>query len=388
VDSKISLKGIIKETINMIESSKNQVYNIVENTRSEFQNMKQELTELQSQIDQVINDVDSLEMKDKLMRSKLADVHKNFQTHKEAEIKNIYEKASETRVNFMAKQNEEKALRLRRSQLEVSINKFAKVLKDAENVISQVTVAMGYLKGESLIALEDLSGTDRFSIGIRILEAQENERKRISRDIHDGPAQAMANVVMKADITEAVIKKNFDEGINELRELKGMVMDTLKEVRSIIFDLRPMSLDDLGLQATIERLVEKYNAERHMSVNLSIKNGKNPVESFIALAVYRVIQEILNNMYKHAKASRMGIQLEIGTKHLRIIAVDDGNGFNVEETFTRVTKESKSYGLLGMKERVDQLGGGFDIKSEIGSGTQYVITMPVNKGVIEDEKNH
>ncbi|MCK8059968.1 MULTISPECIES: sensor histidine kinase [unclassified Fusibacter] len=380
------LKFIVSETINMIESSKNQVFDIVEKTRNEHQQLKAELSSVQNETERIIQEVDSLEMKDKLMRKKLADVSKKFKEYSESDLHEVYDQASDVRIAYITKQNEEKALRERRSQLEISIKNFAGVLKDAENIISQVSVAIGYLKGEGLLALEELTGPDKMNLGIRILEAQENERKRISRDIHDGPAQAMANVVMKADICESLIKKNVDEGLKELGELREMVMGTLKEVRGIIFDLRPMSLDDLGLQATIERLVEKYRQDKGMTIKLSIKNGSNPVESFIGLAVYRVIQEILNNMYKHSKATRTAIQLEIGTKHLRIIAVDDGVGFDVEATYERVTKESESYGLIGMKERVVQLGGKFDILSTIGTGTQYLITMPVNKEVIKDEQ--
>lgn len=334
-----------------------------------------------------------LEMKDKLMRQKLAEMSKNFKRYSEAEVKSFYENAADVRVQYLAKQNEEKSLIERRNQLEISIRKFASVIKDAEQVIHQVSIAMGYLQGEIFSALEDLTGADKMLLGIRILEAQENERKRIARDIHDGPAQMMANVVMKADLCEYMAKQDIQKGLLEISELKEMVKGSLKEVRDIIFDLRPMSLDDLGLPATLERYVEKVQEEKQVKIQLVVKKGPLDPEQIIAVGMYRIVQEILNNILKHASATTIKMLLEFGTKYIRLIVINDGIGFNVQETLARVKEEGGSFGLLGMYERVEQLGGTLQIESQIQQGTQYRVMLPINRdvakeaGIIQEESS-
>lgn len=391
--STISLKAIITQTISMIDQSKQQVYDIVEKNRSEYEQMKRDLERMKHEAESIIQQVDMLEMKDKLMRQKLAEMSKNFKRYSEAEVKSFYENAADVRVQYLAKQNEEKSLIERRNQLEISIRKFASVIKDAEQVIHQVSIAMGYLQGEIFSALEDLTGADKMLLGIRILEAQENERKRIARDIHDGPAQMMANVVMKADLCEYMAKQDIQKGLLEISELKEMVKGSLKEVRDIIFDLRPMSLDDLGLPATLERYVEKVQEEKQVKIQLVVKKGPLDPEQIIAVGMYRIVQEILNNILKHASATTIKMLLEFGTKYIRLIVINDGIGFNVQETLARVKEEGGSFGLLGMYERVEQLGGTLQIESQIQQGTQYRVMLPINRdvakeaGIIQEESS-
>lgn len=382
--STVSLKGIIKQTITMIDQSKQQVYDIIEKNRSEYEQMKRDLERMKLEAEHIIQQVDILEMKDKLMRQKLADMSKNFRRYSEAEVKQFYENASEVRIQYLAKQNEEKSLIERRNQLEISIRKFAGVIKDAEQVIHQVSIAMGYLQGEIFSALEDLTGVDKMLLGIRILEAQENERRRIARDIHDGPAQMMANVVMKADLCEYVAKQDVDKGLRELAELKEMVKGSLKEVRDIIFDLRPMSLDDLGLQATLERYVERLQEEKNIKIQLIVKKGPVEPEQIIAVGVYRIVQEILNNIFKHAQATTIKMLLEFGSKYIRLIVVNDGKGFDVQATLTRVRDEGGSYGLLGMYERAEQLGGTLEIESQEHLGSQFKVMLPIHRDVMKE----
>mgnify|MGYP001355678484 CR=1 FL=1 len=383
--TQISLKSIVTQTITMIDQSKQQVYGIIEKNRSEYEQMKRDLERMKIEAEHIITQVDVLAAKDKLMRQKLAEMSKNFRRYSEPEVKAFYENASDIRIQYLAKQNEEKSLIERRSQLEISIRKFAIVIKDAEQVIHQVSIAMGYLQGEIFNALEDLTGKDKMLLGMRILEAQENERKRIARDIHDGPAQTMANVVMKADLCEYIAKKDLDKGLSELGELKEMVKSSLKEVRDIIFDLRPMSLDDLGLQATLERFVERLEEEKGLKVNLVVKKGPIEPEHIISVGMYRIVQEILNNIIKHAHATSVKMLLEFGTKYIRLVIINNGKGFNVNETLARVKDEGSSFGLLGMYERAEQLGGTLEISSSELMGSQFKVMLPINREVLKEK---
>jgi len=380
------INNIIKKIIQQINNSREQVLEIVDNARVEFENLKAELMLIRERIDKVINTVDSLEVQDKLMRKKLVEVSKKFNSYNEDEIKSVYEKASDIRVKFIMNQNEEKQLRNRRDALDILLKKSLQNVDNSEKVINQLSIAMSYLEGDILSVLEGADKSSDMFIGIKILEAQENERKRISRDIHDGPAQHIANIIMKADICNKVIQKDFNEGLKELADLKESVKVALKEVRSIIFDLRPMTLDDLGLNKTIEQAVNSISEDFNIDIKLKLKPLDAEVESIIQVAVFRIIQEILNNIKKHSQAKHVEVKLDFGTKYLRLLISDDGIGFDMEETLRRVKTKGTSYGLIGILDRVNQLQGEIHIESSTGAGCVYNIVLPVNREVIRDEK--
>jgi len=380
------INDIIKKIIKQISNSREQILEIVDNVRIDYENQKSELALIRGNIEKVINEVDALEVQDKLMRKKLVEVSKKFNSYNEDEIKSVYEKASDIRVKFIMKQNEEKQLRERRDVLEIVLKKSMKNIENSEKVINQISIAMGYLEGDILSVLEGADKSSEMFIGIKILEAQENERKRISRDIHDGPAQHIANLIMKADICTIIIQKDLKEGLKELADLKESVKVALKEVRSIIFDLRPMTLDDLGLNKTIEQAVKSISEDFSLNIKLKLKPMDKEIESIIQVAVFRIVQEIFNNIKKHSKAKHAEIKLDYGTKYLRLLISDDGIGFDVQETLKRVKTKGASYGLIGILDRVNQLQGQIHIESSAGAGSVYNVVLPVNREVIRDEK--
>lgn len=381
-----NINDIIKKVIKQISNSRGQILEIVDNVRIEYENQKSEIALIRENIDKVINEVDALEAQDKLMRKKLVEVSKKFSSYNEDEIKSVYESASDIRVKFIMKQHDEKQLREKRDSLEIVLKKSIKNIDNSEKVINQIGIAMSYLEGDILSVLEGTDKSSEMFIGIKILEAQENERKRISRDIHDGPAQHIANIIMKTDICTIIIQKDLNTGLKELADLKESVKVALKEVRSIIFDLRPMSLDDLGLNKTIEQSVKSVSEDTKIDIKLKLKPMQTEVESIIQVAVFRIIQEIFNNIKKHSKAKHVEVKLDYGTKYLRLLISDDGIGFNVEETLKRVKTKGNSYGLIGILDRVNQLQGQIHIESVGGAGCVYNVMLPVNREVIRDEK--
>ena len=380
------INRIVKKIITQIDSSRNNIYKIVDCVRAEYDKTKDDIENLKHNLEKVITEVDNLEKEDKLMRQNLMEVSRNFKIYGENDIKSAYEKAEQTRIKLITKENEEKLLKDKRYQLEMTLKQIKENIDSGEQIINQVSIALGYLEGDVLTELEASDKNTGMTMGVMILEAQENERKRIARDIHDGPAQHMANVVMEADICKKILKNDFDEGINELESLKESVKLALKEVRNIIFNLRPMSLDDLGLDQTIQEAASTIENDYGIEINLILKPVKNEIEAIIQVAVYRIVQEIFNNIKKHSHAKQVDVKMDYGTKYLRLIIKDDGIGFDVNDTLKRVKARGSSYGLIGMIERVNQLQGEIDIKSELGTGTMYNIKLPINQEVIKDEQ--
>jgi len=378
------VNDIMGEIISTIDKSKNQLLDIVETAREEHELLKNELSLIKGEIDRVIGEVDRLTLKDKMVRNKLAEVSKAFKTHSENDIKRAYDAATEVKVELMSANKEEQLLKIRRTALEMSLKRAIKNIQNAEHVVHQVTIAVTYLKGEILSAIDEI-GNEGMAMGVRILEAQENERMRISRDIHDGPAQQIASIVMKADFCERIAKQDVDKGLAELSELKDQARKALKEVRGIIHDLRPMSLDDLGLNETVETYTMDFAKEN--DIHILVKTGKivTEIEPIIKVAVYRLVQELLNNIKKHSKCKNVSIQLEYGTKYLRLTVMDDGVGFDVETTLEYLKKKHISYGLLGIYDRVNQFKGEINIHSKTSEGTTVMIKLPVNREVTKHE---
>lgn len=191
---------------------------------------------------------------------------------------------------------------------------------------------------------------------------------------------------MKVDICKMVIEKNLEEGLKELEDLKESVKVALKEVQSIIFDLRPMSLDDLGLRQTIDQTANAIFKESNIDIKIKMKPIQMEIEPIIQVAVYRIVQEIFNNIRKHSKAKHANVRMDFGTKYLMLIINDDGVGFNVEETLKRVNTKGASYGLIGILDRVKQLQGEIEIKSSEKVGTTYTVKLPINQEVIKNEE--
>lgn len=380
-----SVQKIFEKVISSIDSSRNQIIDIVNDSRKEYETLKMELDIIGEKINKAIDLVDLLEVKEKLARNNLAIVSKNFKSNTEEDIKAAYEKAMEIRVEHKSAQHAEHSIREQRSRLELAIKNAIRKIKKAEQVVHQVTIASSYLRGEILNAIEEVNSNSDMILGVRILEAQENERTRLSRDIHDGPAQSVANIVMKADLCEKIAKKDIEMGLIELNELKASAREALKDIRNIIYNLRPMSLDDLGLSKTIEMNAKSIFENLEVKLDFKFMKMNVEVEKIIQVAVFRIVQEILNNIKKHAKAKSIFITIEYGIKYLRVIIGDDGVGFDYNSIIEKVKREKKSYGLIGIHERVEQLHGEIKVDSEIGNGTIYTIKLPISRKVIQDE---
>lgn len=377
------IREVVDKTVKAIESSKDEIYKIVENARTQVEKIKSDLAEVQSNISKVIDAVDSLEHKDKVMRRKLVEVSKFFERYSEKEVKEVYEQASEIRIEYKMKQQEERTLRAKRSALEVNLKQAEEILRTAEKLIGQVSVAMNFLSGElGNVSFSD--GEASFEYGVQLLETLENEKRKISREIHDGPAQSLANVVMKADIAKAVLKKDLEKGFIEIDDLKASVRSSLQEIRHIIYELRPGLLEDNELNPAIVNLLEEFKKYTACDVKLKAGKEREDVDGAMQVAVFRIIQESLNNIKKHANATRVQVRVDYGPQFIEVQIVDDGDGFDATKIFEEKVKAGTSFGLKGMKERVEQLAGEFKCRSQVGVGTETTFKIPINKEVMLD----
>ena len=374
------INDILVETISAIEKSRGQLFDIVEHARNECENIKYELKKIREKVDTTIEEVDRLDREEKRSRVLLANVSKNFHIYDEDDIKEAYEKANDLRVSLTLKREEERTLIEKRGELEIRLKETIKVLKKAEDVSKQIGVATGYLKGNAddiLATVGDLS--KKQYLGIKIIEAQEEERQRLARDIHDGPAQSMANILVKAQLCERLIDSDIERTKKELESLKDITRSNLKDVRKIIYDLRPMTLDDLGLISTLERYIYNFMKESSILVELKILGDVSSFESAMEIAVFRIIQEALNNVQKHSHARKVDITVEKTSVRFSVLISDDGVGFNKEEDAIDKDIRSGGFGLMSMKERAELLNGKLKVKSSPGMGTKIYLSIPLNE---------
>lgn len=373
----VKLDSIIKKTIEAINNSKTEIYDIAESARRECKRLDEELKNLKKQVKELIEAVEVMESELKESKRRLMIVNKNHERYSQNELKQAYEKADNLRIGLAVKREQEQFLIKRRNDLEVRIKDAFKTVEKADNLISQVGVALSYLTGdlqEISLQLEDMQ--HRQLLGVRIIKAQEEERQRVARDIHDGPAQSMSNVVLKAEICERLIDVDVEKAREELKQLKRIVRESMQDVRKIIYNLRPMSLDDLGLIPTLQRYIMTFQEDSGISVSFKPRGVFDDIKPVISLTVFRIVQEAISNIKKHSNAENVAVNLEFTPKELMLYIYDDGKGFNVEVLKTRNEDMNSGFGLFSMRERVELLSGDFNISSSPGKGTRINITIP------------
>ncbi|MDI7742947.1 sensor histidine kinase [Lysinibacillus fusiformis] len=378
-----SLDVIFNRMIETITHSKNDIFIISEQSRSSFEELKEELEFIKEKIKLIIDESDDLEKRTKLAKLRLVEVSKYFKQYSEEQVREAYETANDLQIRLSLTRSEEKRLREKRDDLERRLRTLYDTIERAEHIVDQVNVVLNYLttdlKNVSL-ALENAKIKQDF--GIKIIAAQEKERKRLSREIHDGPAQMMANVLMRSDLIERTYRdKGMEAAIKEIAELKKTVRNALSEVRRIIYDLRPMALDDLGIVPTLKKYLStimEYNPS--VQIHFQTFSDEKRLPSDYEVSIFRLVQESVNNAIKHGKARDIWVKIEWLSKQISILVKDNGTGFD------KKAAREQSFGIIGMKERVDLLKGTMDIQSSLGNGTSMLFKVPLPENILTFEK--
>jgi two-component system sensor histidine kinase DegS len=371
---------VLNKTIKALEDSKKDMFSIAEFTRKEYDNIKNELEVIKEEINEVIDDLERLEKLNKKARLKLMEVSRDFHRYTEADIKRAYEEAERTSIEIAVLREKEEQLKKRRQELENRLISLKENVQRAETLVSKVSIIKDFLAGE----LDNLSEQfddlrQKNNLAIKIIQAQEEERRRLARDIHDGPAQSIANLVFRVELTQKLIDKDLDKARQELEELKNLIRMSMQDVRKIIYNLRPMSLDDLGLVPTLKRYIDNFVDQAGIIIDFKVTGTRKRLSGTYEVTIFRLIQEALNNIFKHAQASSGKVRLEYGSDSINILVSDDGIGFDNREI------DEEKYGLISMKERCNLLGGSINIESEVNKGTIIKVRLPIRRSESELE---
>ncbi|WP_459931309.1 ATP-binding protein [Desulfosporosinus burensis] len=221
----------------------------------------------------------------------------------------------------------------------------------------------------------------------KVITAQEEERKRIARELHDETGQSLTSLIIGLKLLSQENDLEHTRGMAE--DLRRVAYLTLEDVHRLAVELRPTVLDDMGLVAALERYVTEYKRQQElMVVDLEVHNQvMERLPSEVETTLYRIVQEALTNVAKYAKARNVSIVLEIRPEGVNLIIEDDGVGFDVEQVLSERNQGRQNLGLAGMQERSALFGGTFEIESEPGRGTTLYVRLPLERGWKHERKN-
>ncbi len=248
-----------------------------------------------------------------------------------------------------------------------------------ETYAGQTPVAMTTQTGES-----EPSPLAAMTVA-RLIQSQEELRQRVAQHLHDGPTQSLANLVLTAEICERIVQSDPHRALSELGHLKRMVNEALQQTRSFIFELRPMTLDDLGLAPTLRRyateLITRYEREHEigaepLDINVQAPHGEPRLPTNIETALFRVAQEAMMNAISHGAAHHVLITILATADQVKLIVDDDGQGFDVDEALAWAVIRHAT-GITSMQERAEMLGGWLRIQSLRGQGSRVEISAPL-----------
>jgi two-component system sensor histidine kinase DegS len=204
-----------------------------------------------------------------------------------------------------------------------------------------------------------------------LVNAQETERQRLSRQMHDGPAQALSNFILQTEIAMRLFDVDAGQARAELNSLKSSAMGTFQKVRNFIFELRPMMLDDLGLVPTVRRYADAFKEQTGLDINVTVTGNERRLEPYLEVMIFRALQELLGNASRHAQGTMAKVMLDMGEERIRVSVEDNGRGFDPD-----AVKQGTSLGLKLIQERSEMLGGSFEMDSALGKGARISFAVP------------
>lgn len=265
------------------------------------------------------------------------------------------------------------------------IKKENEVLQDRinsiENKIDEMDSMMNKIKNESPTV--DVNNCDD-DYKIEILRSQESERKRIARDIHDTVIQKLTNMIHKSEFTLKIMDADIIRAKLELMTMTNSLRDTIEEMRNIIYDLRPMAFDDIGIEVIIERELLKIK-EEGIKLEYTVIGDNSNVDQIVQITLIRIIQEACNNALKHSNFTEFCVKIIYNEDSIEVYIKDNGKGFEVLNNNGIIYETKSGFGLSMMKERIYLLSGLINFDSGTDKGTQIYVKVP--KCFREDKKN-
>lgn len=344
-----------------LESNQEQEQGLEFNLKSELDETQRALRETTLMIEQSQGEVTKLTQRNAAITSHLQQVQNQIGDLPIEEIRMAYDSALDAQQRLFVMRGQLEKLQSDKAHLERYQNALKSMQNGERDSATSSVQTTGVSKG-SLASVEML------------VNAQEAERQRLSRQMHDGPAQALSNFILQTEIAMRLLDIDPAQARDELGNLKVAAMGTFQKVRNFIFELRPMMLDDLGLIPTLRKYAEAFKEQTGLEVSVNISGKERRLESYIEVMVFRAMQELMGNAARHSQATLLKLNIDLTDDFIRAIVDDNGRGFDYD-----AIENEQNLGLKLIRERTEMLGGKFEVDSTAGKGTRITFSLPLQK---------
>jgi two-component system sensor histidine kinase DegS len=344
------------------ETSVESLEQFLEERGKEREQTQRELKEIELLIQQTTAEVERLTQRNTQATNRLRQVEAMLDTVPREDIREAYTAVLDTQQRLFTMQGQLEKLQSNQHL----IARYLELLRGA----LEITRRSDYAPQASE------EGEPAQPVVVRIIEAQERERQRLSRQMHDGPAQSLTNLILQAEICERLFDAQPQRAREELASLTSSVAGTFQKVRGFILNLRPMMLDDLGVVPTLRRFVDSFAENSGVPTHLTVTGKEQRLASHKEVTIFRIVQELLNNAVDYGHASSVQINMDMGDALARVAVEDNGSGFELSDTLN--SPDAERLGLATMRERIEMLGGRIRFDSSLGRGTKVSFELPVS----------
>jgi two-component system sensor histidine kinase DegS len=342
---------------------------IVGTLREEMTRIKRRLDEIKGQISSTQSSVDKEQSRYSSIATELHNLKDNLDTVPRTDIRDKYEEALD--------------IRFRLATMRGQLDKFEASYEYLERQQELLSGILSQLQGVDLLEDPEASGGKSSAAldVIGIIRAQEEERERLARAMHDGPAQSLTNFILQAEICQRLFDRDPDRAGEELNNLKTNASKTFQKVRDFIFDLRPMMLGDLGVLPTIRRYVESYREKTDIDVVLEISGEERRLEQYREVMIFRGVQDVMGMARDYASPGEIQLSVVLNPDMIRVTIEDDGRGFDSEDMFERAEEEghtdARVQALNMLKNQFELVGGEVSVRSDESDGTIVRLELPI-----------
>ena len=321
-----------------------------------IQTAEEKLSRVTTKIQQSQAEVDKLAQRNIANSTKIKHVKDKTEEFSSAKVRDTYDEALDAQQRLFVMRGQMDKLKSEQVHLQETIME----LQDVTAFLDRTPLLEG--------AENEIDPTEFIE---SVIQAQELERKRLSNKMHDGPAQALSNFILQVEIAQRLFDMDLDQARDELDDLKVTANATFTKVRDFIFELRPMMLDDLGLIPTLRHYFDAFKEQNNIEILFTASGTERRLDSYLEIMIFRAMQELTSNAASHSGATTIRAHIDTSETKVVIDVEDDGKGFNVDQAL------EESMGIKVIKERVDILGGEFNIDTAIGQGTRIGFSIPL-----------
>jgi two-component system sensor histidine kinase DegS len=336
---------------------------LLQELRENLERSRRELSEITLMLEQSESEVKKLAQKNASATVQLQQIHSQFNTIPRADIKLGYDAAIETQQRLFLMRGQVDKLHSDARHLQHEIDVISNTLKILEG---------GSFRTQKIASQESIAETLEM-----LIQTQESERKRLSRQMHDGPAQALSNFILQTEIASRLFDLDQAKAKEELVALMATATSSFQKIRDFVFELRPMMLDDLGLTPTLKRYVEAIRDKSTVDIQLVITGTERRFETYLEVMIFRAIQELVSNALQHSQATTIIIRIDISDANVAVSVEDNGKGIDTEKI-----DENGGMGLKVIRDRIEMVGGYFDIDSSLEEGTRINFQVPAIKSAV------